>query len=219
MAALIATAMFFVIMVLYSPKMQEKLAQVIQVKPEMPYLSSISPTNSINQKGYMVTNTSDNSGASVSLMTQYTNGSTMESEWIGETLSNGAFIQVGYVIQNKTAWYKTANNQKGTLLKKGVPTWFWEYFPANEPNETVFYGDIGINGSVGLNGTYNIYSIRSKGNIWYIYLNNQTIGNVSLGANVSKSNLFIISESQKCSNIFLPIDYRNLNIFKNNTIV
>lgn len=131
-----------------------------------------------------------NNGAAISIQTIYqnaTNGSM--GFWVGEQLSNGAFIQVGYEITNATGYYSSScmNSTKSVYLQAGVPAWFWEYFNSGSTNDS-FCGGIGPNGSAGTNGTFNEYSFKSIGNIWNAYFNGKLIGSVDLGTDNSGSN-------------------------------
>ncbi|HUY70011.1 MAG TPA: hypothetical protein VMV00_00380 [Candidatus Baltobacteraceae bacterium] len=135
---------------------------------------------------------SQNQGASVSIQTVYQNVSLGSlGFWIGEDLSNGAFVQVGYEVTNSSGDFPTECTMAGctgsTYIAQGTPTWFWEYFPPNY-NGQDFLGGIGPNGSAGANGTYNTYSFSSAGNVWTAYFNNQSIGSADLGASASGAN-------------------------------
>jgi hypothetical protein len=131
-----------------------------------------------------------NNGAGISIQTisqSAVNGSL--GFWIGEDLSNGAFIQVGYEITNSTGYYSSSciNSTKSVYLQAGVPTWFWEYFGAGSNNNS-FCGGIGPNGSAGPNGQFNTYTFKANGNVWDAYFNNQLIGSVNLGTGNSGPN-------------------------------
>lgn len=131
-----------------------------------------------------------NNGAGVSIKTVYqdaANGSL--GFWVGEDLSNGAFIQAGYEITNSTGYYSSScgNDTKGVYLTAGVPTWFWEYFPVGADNNT-FCGGIGPDGSAGKNGSFNTYSFISSGEMWNVYFDGQKIGSVNLGTSNSGPN-------------------------------
>jgi hypothetical protein len=134
-----------------------------------------------------------NYGASVSIQTIYQNISEGSfGYWVGEDLSNGAFLQIGYEIQNSSGDYPSycspsTNCSNYTFIKAGVPTYFWEYFPAGYSGSQ-FYGGIGQNGSAGANGTFNTYSFKSIGDTWYFYFNNELIGSAYLGASSSGAN-------------------------------
>lgn len=131
-----------------------------------------------------------NNGGGVTIQTIYQNATDGSlGFWIGEDLSNGAFIQAGYEITNSTGYYSSdcGNNTKSVYIQAGTPTWFWEYFPINYDNNS-FCGGIGPNGSAGKNGSFNTYSFKSIGNIWSAYFNGQQIGAVNLGAGNSGAN-------------------------------
>ena len=82
--------------------------------------------------------------------------------WVGESIENAAFLQVGYEIPNSSGYYPKTCSPAGcngsVYLTAGYPTWFWEYFPAGY-NGASFYGGIGGNDSVGANDTFNKYLI------------------------------------------------------------
>ncbi len=163
-----------------------------------------------------------NSGASVSIQTISPQNESFGSlgYWVGETLSNGAFIQVGYQIPNVTGQYPTGCSPSGctgriTLLKN-EPSWFWEYFPANSSGSQ-FYGDIGPDGSVGANGTFNTYSFKSSGNVWTSYVNGKQVGSVDLGASNSGNHAVLgIAEyaDTDTNSSFMPkVEFRSLSYF------
>ncbi len=131
-----------------------------------------------------------NNGASVQIQTVFQNvtGGSL-GFWVGEELSNGAFIQAGYEIANSTGYYSSSctNSSSSVFIRKGIPTWFWEYFTPGSANQS-FCGGIGPDGSVGANGRFNTYSFMSSGHIWHIYLNGNQIGSVNLGASSSGAN-------------------------------
>ncbi len=133
-----------------------------------------------------------NNGASVSIETVYqnaTNGSL--GFWVGEDLSNGAFIQAGYEIPNQSGLYPASCNERGcngsVSLVAGKPSWFWEYFPAAYQGGQ-FFGGIGSGDGIGPEGGFNTYSFNSTGDVWSAYFNNKFIGSVDLGAPYSGAN-------------------------------
>ena len=162
-----------------------------------------------------------NKGAGVTIQTivqNVTNGSF--GFWVGESLSNGAFIQVGYEIENLSGYYHSYCNPNGcegtTLITAGKPTWFWEYFPASYSGDS-FYGGIGNDSAVGSNNTFNMYSFRANGTVWNFYFNNQRIGSVDLGTSDSGPNSpSVISEYAFANNnktYMHPIIFKNLNFY------
>ncbi|MDE1868592.1 MAG: hypothetical protein KGH60_01345 [Candidatus Micrarchaeota archaeon] len=146
------------------------------------------------QSGVRASNdAAQNNGAGVAIQTVYqsaTNGSL--GYWVGEDLSNGAFLQAGYEITNATGYYPSECDVQGctgsVYLTAGKPTWFWEYFPSGYTGSS-FLGGIGPDGSAGINNTFHTYSFRSNGGTaWSFYFDNTTLGTVDLGATGSGPN-------------------------------
>ncbi|MCL4387679.1 hypothetical protein M1567_00815 [Candidatus Marsarchaeota archaeon] len=170
-------------------------------------------------------NYSYNNGASINIETVYPQNITYGSFgfWVGEILSNGAFIQVGYEIPNQSGYYPTncSPNAKCTgkvIVKKGEPSWFWEYFPQGD-NSNNFYGSVGPNDSVGLNGTFNAYSFKYSNGEWNIYLNAELIGTVNLGTSNSGQNVpTVFGEYANANNndtYMEPVKFSNFTVYKN----
>ncbi len=169
-------------------------------------------------------NASFNNGVSALIQTIYPQSDINGSFgfWIGETLSNGAFAQVGYEVPNATATYPESCNTSGctgsVTLYAGIPTWFWEYFPAGGPSSG-FYGGVGQNDSVGPNGSFNRFSFESFGNTWYFYMNGEVLGSVDLGT--SNSGAFSptafaeYADTYDNSAYMKPVIFSNLSIYKN----
>ncbi|MGC8586008.1 MAG: hypothetical protein ACP5K5_00465 [Candidatus Micrarchaeia archaeon] len=111
--------------------------------------------------------------------------------WIGEDLSNGAFVQVGYEVVNSSGNYPTYCNLSGcynyTFQEAGMPIWFWEYFPAGYHGSS-FLGGTGGSDSAGPLGTFHTYAFNSTGNVWNFYFDNKLIGSVDLGTSTSGPN-------------------------------
>ncbi len=130
-----------------------------------------------------------NNGASVQIQTipqtNLTSGSW--AFWVGETLSNGAFLQVGYVIENQTGKYPINCTSSGCssseFLNAGHAQWFYEYFTPGA--NSTFLGSTGPDSSAGKNFSFNTYSFYSIGNTWYFLFNNKTVGSANLGASDS----------------------------------
>ena len=140
--------------------------------------------------------------------------------WTGETLQNGAFIQIGYMIPNETGLYPNDCTISGCssnrYLTKGTPTWFYEYFPKGYSGS--FLGAFGPNGAAGSNGQFNTYSFNSSGNgIWNFYFNGNKIGSVNLGTSQSGSNeLTGIGEYSNAENNtynMSPVIFKNLSFY------
>lgn len=158
-----------------------------------------------------------NHGAKVTIQTitdqDINNGSL--AFWVGETLSNGAFIQVGYLVPNQSAEYPSICTVSGCTSKeyltKGTPAWFYEYF--NPGTGSTFLGAVGPDGSAGANNSIHTYGFYSVGDIWYITMDNSTIGQVDLGTNNSGRNDIVAF--LELANVSGPYDQINPVIFSN----
>lgn len=141
--------------------------------------------------------------------------------WVGETLQNGAFLQVGYEVPNSSGYYPrecSAGGCNGTVyLAAGYPTWFWEYFPAGYSGSN-FYGGIGSNDSVGANGTVNHYWFTGNGNVWTFYVNNESVGSVDLGASSSGDHSPVayaeLAGAIGNTQVMAPVVFKNLSYYK-----
>ncbi|TMI23633.1 hypothetical protein E6H36_09980 [Candidatus Bathyarchaeota archaeon] len=85
------------------------------------------------------------------------------SYWVGGYISNGAFIQVGYL------------NEVSTTDQPYCCAWFYEYFPAN--NSTCCDPVIGLEGSAGPIGSWHTYTMAHTGNgVWSFYMDGRQLG-------------------------------------------
>ena len=170
------------------------------------------------------TSSAFNNGASVQIETvspQNTTGYGSYGFWTGETLDNGAFVQVGYEVPNATGYYPTNCTASGACsgqvyLQANMPTWFWEYFPSGYTGSS-FYGSVGGENSVGANGTFNTYAFNSTGNTWNFYFNGKLIGSTTLGSSSSGANpvtAFAEYAAANNNNAFMtPVEFRNLMMY------
>lgn len=140
--------------------------------------------------------------------------------WVGETLSNGAFLQIGYTISNQTGNLSTECGSSGcsnfTFVHAGNAEWFYEYFPPG--NNSTFFGSTGPDGSAGTNGTFNTYSFYSLGNTWYFLFNNKTVGTVNVGAAdsgpYSPVALGEVANTSDSTTYMIPVAFANLSAYK-----
>src|SRR6266704_2689971 len=102
-------------------------------------------------------------GARVSIRTVYDKvNNDAHSYWVGSTLANGAFVQVGYY------------NGLTTTNQYYCCAWFYEYFP---PRNDTSPPIIGPAGSAGPIGSWHTYSMNYTGNgVWSFYMDNQYLG-------------------------------------------
>ncbi|HEX4922345.1 MAG TPA: zinc-ribbon domain-containing protein [Candidatus Bathyarchaeia archaeon] len=110
-----------------------------------------------------VCDTCNSVGASVMIRTVYDSvDNDAHSYWIGAILSNGAFVQVGYL------------NGLTTTGQYYCCAWFYEFFP---PGNTTSPPIIGLIGSAGPIGSWHTYTMNStSSNVWSFYIDNQYLG-------------------------------------------
>jgi len=170
-----------------------------------------------------------NNGARVEIQTivpqNITNGSL--AFWVGETLSNGAFLQVGYVIQSKTGYYSAICNENGCAnaekIKAGDAEWFYEYSLSNTQGNLLssrkYFSAFGPDGSAGANGTFHTYGFYSIGNTWYFTFDGKVIGSTDLGTNNSGAHVPIaVGElaGTNTNNVYIKdVTFSNLAVYKN----
>jgi len=109
-------------------------------------------------------------GASVMIRTVYdTVNNDAHSYWVGAVLSDGAFVQVGYL------------NGLTTTGQYYCCAWFYEFFP---PNNTTSPPLIGLIGSAGPIGSWHTYTMNStSNNVWSFYMDNQYLGSSPAASN------------------------------------
>ncbi len=140
--------------------------------------------------------------------------------WVGEDLPNGAFLQVGYVVENETGSYSTPCSIAGCTgyeyIKAGDAEWFYEYFPAN--NSDSFLGAIGPDGSAGVNGTFHTYSFYSNGNVWYFVIDGRQVGSVNLGVASAGPEVPVafgeLANTSDANTSLRPVTLANLSVYK-----
>ncbi len=163
-----------------------------------------------------------NTGAAVSIQTiyqPYVNSGSL-GFWTGENLANGAFLQIGYVIENQSGEYPDYCNQynctSSEYIKKGNAEWFYEYFLPNS-NSSGFTGAIGPDGSAGTNGTFNRYSFYYSGGEWHFLFNGNVIGSVNLGTGSSGNNAPVafgeVANTTSANIKILPVIFSNLSFY------
>ncbi len=121
-------------------------------------------------------------GANVTIRTVYDQlNDDAHSYWVGGHLSNGAFLQVGYL------------NGLTTTGRPYCCAWFYEYFPAGQtnvpPGEKCCPPVVGLEGSAGPVGSWHNYSMVHTGNsVWSFYMDGNFLNSTSLGATSSGQN-------------------------------
>lgn len=164
-----------------------------------------------------------NGGASVSIQAvvpQGADGSSM-AFWVGENLPNGAFLQVGYVVENQSGNYPSECGASGCsrteYLTAGNAEWFYEYFLPKENSS--FMGQIGPDASAGANGTFHTYAFQASGNVWQFMFDGNVVGSVALGASSSGSDLPSalgeVANTSSNAAYMKDVVFANLSAYKN----
>ena len=104
--------------------------------------------------------------AEIQTHTYDVSNSSEDAFWIGDILSNGAFIQFGYLLLSPGYYCLVAHVAAGATtctgaddtISLGDARWFWAYFP-NARNIGEWYYEFGLKNSAGMNSTWHLYSI------------------------------------------------------------
>lgn len=124
------------------------------------------------------------------------------SYWIGGYLSNGAFIQVGYL------------NEVSTTDQPYCCAWFYEYFPAGQ--STCCPPVIGREGTAGPIGAWHTYSMAHTGNgVWSFFMDGKLLGSSpDLGASGSGSHapagIAEVAQASSNSDFLGPAEFKDM---------
>ena len=170
-----------------------------------------------------------NNGSSVTIETAAQNNITSGSPafWAGETLSNDAFVQFGYMTATVTASYPslcTINTGCTSYedINAGQAEWFYEYFPVNYYRNN-FFGGVGPAGSAGPAGTFNNYSFSSTGNTWDFLFNGKVVGSADLGTGSSGPNSPVafleLANATNATSVISPAIMSNLSYYSGGSLI
>ena len=167
--------------------------------------------------------TTFNNGASVNIQTITNQNLKTGSSgyWVGENLENGAFIQMGYLIENQSGVYPSICSMSGCggfeNISSGNAEWFYEYFPPSFSGS--FLGVIGPDGSAGKNGSINNYGFYANGSTWNLIFNGNIVGSVNLGTNTSGQNIPIafgeLANASNSDTVLKDVIFNNLKFYYN----
>jgi len=108
------------------------------------------------------------------------------SFWVGDILSNGAFVQFGYqlssagfyCLQGETVTIHTFCNGSADTIGDDDARWFWQYWP--NPNVIDFYFGIGPSNSAGSDNSWHSYQIiPNEVNGWTFALDGKPVSNMN----------------------------------------
>ncbi len=144
--------------------------------------------------------------------------------WVGNNLQGEGFIQFGYEATNGIfcdLGYQPANSNNAPCtgydqqFVASKPVWFYQYWP-NVMVQSFYYG-MGQDGSAGVNGTWNTYTIQpALNNSWEFLMNGQTVGAINIPAVPSSSVAYM--EAEKVSDSATtgplgPVEFRDLQYY------
>jgi hypothetical protein len=211
--ALIILAIYHLILLAMNPKASVPNPLAVGINATTT-IAAIAVQNGIStQNG--ITQSQPNSGASIDILTKtinFTNQTISYSQWIGEYLTNGGFIQIGYV-QEQTGiyWVDSCNQSLGSInLTSNEPIAFYEYFP-----DASNYSCIVLSKPL-QNNSINTYSFNQQNGNWGFYLNGLDIGNMQ---STNQSSGIIYEHSELNSNApnpgltFNQSDFTNLYVY------
>ena len=124
------------------------------------------------------------------------------SYWIGGYLSNGAFIQVGYL------------NEVSTTDQPYCCAWFYEYFPAGQ--SMCCPPVIGREGTAGPIGAWHTYSMAHTGNgVWSFYMDGKLLGSTpNLGTSSSGSHapagIAEVAQASSNTDVLGPAEFKDM---------
>lgn len=147
-------------------------------------------------------------GARVMIRTVYDSlNNDAHSYWVGSILSNGAFVQVGYL------------NGLTTTGQFYCCAWFYEFFPVGNTTSPPIIGSAGSAGPI---GSWHTYTMNSTANgVWSFYMDNQYLGSspsagskYNLGSGDTGNNpvaaLSEVAQASDRSDSIGPAEFKNL---------
>lgn len=165
----------------------------------------------------------NNLGVQVEIETRAYNTSqnTLNYFWVGDDLSDGAFIQFGYSLEPGTYCLRGAVSA-GAFACQGtsesIPSsdarWQWQYWP--DRTKPYFYYEIGPSGSAGSNATSHEYAISpDPSNTWSFILDGRTVAVTTFPVTPSTDPAFIVAEgtATNASQPFGPVRFSGLSYF------
>ena len=153
---------------------------------------------------------------------------TEDAFWVGDVLSDGGFVQFGYVILSPGYYclnaHLTENGAScaGTADHVGLSDarWFWAYFPNARIVDDWYYG-FGPANSAGSNATWHLYSIfpNASGD-WSFAQDGVTVYSSNFLSAGSSSPAHVVAE--KASGPYLsqlgPVEFRSLAYLANDSV-
>ncbi len=171
-----------------------------------------------------------NTGVQVEILTNSYNVSSQQEDafWVGDVLSDGSFVQFGYLILPPGYYCLNAHiTENGTSCSGAEDNvvfsdarWFWAYFPNAQVVDDWYYG-FGSANSAGSNSTWHLYSISSLASgDWSFMLDGVTVYSSNFPSTPSTSPAHLVAEQTSGSYLSKlgPVEFRDLAYLGNNSV-
>ena len=171
-----------------------------------------------------------NLGVQVEIQTKLYNVSDGQDDafWVGDVLSDGSFVQFGYLILPTGQYCFSAHiSQSGTdctgtsgSIESSDARWFWAYFPNAEAVNNWYYS-FGPADSAGYNSTWHLYTISPDASgDWSFIMDGVTVYSSSFSSSASTAPVHFVAE--KASGPYFsqlgPVEFRNLAYLGNDSL-
>ena len=131
--------------------------------------------------------------------------------WVGDFLSDGAFVQFGYSLQigmqclRGTSIMDKFSCLGATQIIFGSDArWEWQYWPNRYGTD--FYYEIGPGGSAGTNATWHEYAIEpGPSRTWEFVIDGQVVTNSNFTESRSTDPALIVAERSPIANVSYPL--------------
>ena len=148
------------------------------------------------------------------------------SFWVGDILTNGAFIQFGYQLSSpgdyclngETVNFQIICSGPADTIRDNDARWFWQYWP--NPNVIDFYSGIGPANSAGPDGSWHLYQIvPNDANGWTFILDGKPVSSINnFQWFPSRDPLVVVAEEvtsrASASGRLGPVEFRDLSYSK-----
>lgn len=138
--------------------------------------------------------------AQIETRTDRTAQNTFSYFWVGDDLSDGAFIQFGYSLEPGYHCLRGAVvmgnftcEGPSESISNSDARWQWQYWP--DTSKPDFYFGIGPSASAGLNATFHQYTIRlNSSDMWMFELDGRTVAQTRFPSSPSTDPALVIAE-------------------------
>ena len=205
--------------------------------PSARFLPVLQSVNDSQSSGYSVQvgawgsgDSEGNEGVQVEIQTNSYNASSQTDDafWVGDILTNGGFVQFGYLISTPGYYCLTAHitangtycSGTGDSIGFADARWFWAYFPNAQVLNDWYYG-FGPQNSAGSNSTWHLYSILpNAAGDWSFAIDGVPVYTSSFPWATSTSPAHLVAEqaSGPYASPLGPVEFRNLAYLGNDTL-